>query len=137
MKSPVLLLLLIAASATLASSQKVLNEKTVRTPACGDPNDVVSKIALPKEGKVQNFSLDSVTKTKAGFVMKVNWGASLTHYEVHFNFRCRRSRFYLYRVKKISLLTTHPERGYWDTTKVKVIRIRNLPIEKFVMTRYL
>ena len=103
----------------------------------GTRDDLMSKINLPKEGEVQNFSVNSIKKTNVGFVIKTDWGASINHYEVHFSFRCRGDKFYLYRVKKISLLTRHPERGYWDTQKVKVTRIRNLPVEKFVMTRYL
>ena len=100
-------------------------------------DDLMSKINLPAESEVKNFSLDSVKKTKAGFEVQVDWGASMSHYEVHFSFRCKGNKFYLYRVKKVSLLTKHPDRGYWDTTKVKVTKVRNLPVEKFVMTRYL
>ena len=100
-------------------------------------DDLMSKIELPKEGEVKNFSVNSIKKTKVGFVIKTDWGASISHYEIQFNFRCKGNRFYLYRVKKISRLTKHPERGYWDTTKVKVTKIQNLPVEKFVMTRYL
>lgn len=110
----------------------------------GDPDDVnilvgdevIAKIELPKEGEAKNFQLDALKKTKAGFVIKVNWGASISHYEIQFNFRCKRNRFYLYRVKKVSLLTLHPDRGFWDTTVTKVTK-PNVPIEKFVMTRYL
>ena len=100
-------------------------------------DEVVSKIKLPKEGEVKNFSVNAVKKTKVGFVVKADWGASLSHYQIDLYFRCQRNRFYLYRVKKVSLLTRHPERGYWDTTKTKVTKIRNLPIEKVVITRYL
>lgn len=100
-------------------------------------DEVIAKIELPKEGEAKNFELDALKKTKAGFVIKVNWGASISHYEIQFNFRRKRNRFYLYRVKKVSFLTLHPERGFWDTKRVKVMKIRNLPIEKFVMTRYL
>ena len=97
----------------------------------------MSKITFPAESEVTNFGLDSVKKTKPGFEVQVDWGRSTYHYEVHFYFRCKRNNFYLYRVKHISLLTKHPERGFWDTTKVKVSKVRNLPVEKFVMTRYL
>ena len=99
-------------------------------------DEVVSKIKLPKEAEVKNFSLDSVEKTKLGFRIKTDWGGSLYHYEVQFDFRCKANSFYLYRVKKVSLLTTNPDRGFWDKTKTK-IRKPNLPIEKFVMTDYL
>lgn len=99
-------------------------------------DEVVSRIKLPKEGEVKNFSLDSVEKTKLGFQIKTNWGGSLYHYEVQFDFRCKANGFYLYRVKKVSLLTTNPDRGFWDKTKTKISK-PNLPIEKFVMTDYL
>ena len=100
-------------------------------------DEVVSKIKLPKEGEVKNFSLNSVEKTKLGFRIKTDWGGSLYHYEVQFDFRCKANSFYLYRVKKVSLLTTTPDSGtFWDKTKTKISK-PNLPIEKFVMTVYL
>ena len=99
-------------------------------------DEVISKIKLPKESEVKNFSLDSVEKTKLGFRIKTDWGASLYHYEVQFDFRCKANSFYLYRVKHVSLLTTNPDRGFWDKTKTKISK-PNLPIEKFVMTDYL
>ena len=110
----------------------------------GDPDDVnilvgddvVARIELPKEGEVKNFSVNDIKKTKSGFVIETDWGASMYHYEVQFDFRCRRKRFYLYRVTHVSLLTKHPEKGFWDTTVTKITK-PNLPIEKFVMTRYL
>ncbi|HKP83330.1 MAG TPA: hypothetical protein VJT69_14970 [Pyrinomonadaceae bacterium] len=100
-------------------------------------DEVVSKIKLPREGEVKNFSLDSVKKTRLGFQIKTDWGGSLYHYEVQFDFRCRANSFYLYRVKHVSLITTNPDSGpFWDKTKTK-IRKPNLPIEKFVMRDYL
>ena len=128
MKTAVLLFVLIAAATTASSQQVDCREAT------GD--DVLAKLELPTE-KVNNFSVNAVKKTKVGFVVKADWGASLSHYQIDLYFRCQRNRFYLYRVKKVSLLTRHPERGYWDTTKTKVTKIRNLPIEKVVITRYL
>lgn len=102
-------------------------------------DEVVSKIELPKESEVKNFQLDSIKKNKAGFEIKVNWGGTLYHYEVQFDFRCKANDFYLYRVTKVSLLTTNPDSGnFWDKRKSKVTRIQpNLPIAKFVMTDYL
>ena len=102
-------------------------------------DDVVSKIELPNDSGVKNFSLNSVEKTKAGFEIKVDWGSGLHHYEIQFNFRCKVNNFYLYRVKKDSFSTTNPDSGnFWDKKKSKVTKIEpNLPIEKFVMTDYL
>jgi|SRR5215216_2850348 len=103
-------------------------------------DEVISKIELPKsDSEAKNFSLDSVEKTKVGFEIKIDWGGSLYHYEIQFNFRCKDSNFYLYRVKKISFSTTNPDSGnFWDKKESKVTTIRpNLPIDKFVMTDYL
>lgn len=99
--------------------------------------DVVAKIELPTGSEVKNFLLDSIEQDDAGFVMKVNWGGGVYHYEVEFNFRCKANKFYLYRVKKVSLSTTNPDSGnFLDKSKTKVTK-PNLPIEKFVMIRYL
>ena len=100
-------------------------------------DEVVSKIKLPKEGEVKNFSLDAVEKTRLGFRIKTDWGGSLYHYEVQFDFRCKANSFYLYRVKKLSLITSNPDKGYfWDKQTIKVTK-PNLPIKRFVMTDYL
>ena len=152
-----------------ASAKKVVNEKTRRTFDCRNANDykfvevenpsrkkdsdagnptdwnivvgdeVISKIELPRESEVKNFSLDSIEKTKAGFEIKVDWGGGVYHYKIEFNFRCQENNFYLYRVKKVSLSTSNPDSGnFLDKKKAKVTRIEpNLPIEKFVMTNYL
>lgn len=102
-------------------------------------DDVVSKIELPKESEVKNFSLNSLEKTKAGFEMRVDWGGGVYHYEIQFNFRCKENKFYLYEVTKKSFSTTNPDSGnFLDKKKSKVTKIEpNLPIEKFVMTDYL
>ena len=102
-------------------------------------DDVVSKIKLPKESEVKNFSLNSTEKTKAGFEMRVDWGGGVYHYEIQFNFRCKVNSFYLYEVKKTSFSTTNPDSGnFLDKKESKVTTIEpNLPIEKFVMTDYL
>ena len=102
-------------------------------------DEVISRIELPKESEVKNFSLNSIEKTKAGFKLKTDWGGNRDHYEIQFNFRCQGKKFYLYRVKKISFSTTKPDSGnFWDKQKSKVTKIvPNLPIEKFVMTDYL
>ena len=101
-------------------------------------DEVISKIELPKESEVKNFSLNSVEKTKVGFEVRIDWGGNLNHYDIQFNFRCKRNKFYLYRVKKEYLSTTNPDSGnFWDKTETKVTRIPNLPIEKFVMINYL
>jgi hypothetical protein len=100
---------------------------------------VISKIELPKESEVKNFSLNSAEKTKSGFEIKVDWGGGVYHYEIQFNFRCRENKFYLYRVKKVSFSTTNPDSGnFLNKKKTKVTKVEpNLPIEKFVMTDYL
>src|SRR5690242_17925250 len=72
-------------------------------------DEIVSTIKLPKEGEVKNFSLDSMRKTRLGFQIKTDWGGSLYHYEVQFDFRCKANKFYVYRVKKISLSTTNSD----------------------------
>lgn len=102
-------------------------------------DEVISKIELPKESEVKNFSLGSIKKDKAGFEINVDWGSGVFHYEVQFNFRCRKNNFYLYRVTKASLSTTNPDSGnFLDKKDSKVTKITpNLPIEKFVMTDYL
>ena len=100
---------------------------------------VISKFELPKEGEAKNFQLDSVKKDKAGFEVRVNWGGGVYHYEIQFNFRCKAKNFYLYRVKHVSFSTKNPDSGsFLDQKKTKITRIEpNLPIEKFVMTKYL
>lgn len=127
-------LLVVGLDCRKPNEYRLVTEPTELTIVVGD--DVVARIELPKEGEVKNFGLDDFKKSKAGFVIRTDWGASISHYEVQFDFRCRRNRFYLYRVKHVSLLTVHPEIGYWDKRVVKVTK-PNLPIEKFVMTRYL
>ena len=103
-------------------------------------DDVISKIELPRvDSEVKNFSLNSIEKTKAGFEMRVDWGGGVYHYEIQFNFRCKKNNFYLYKVKKESLSTTNLDSGnFLDKKTSKVTRIEpNLPIEKFVMIDYL
>lgn len=150
------------------SVTKVVDEKAARTLDCRNANDyrfvavqnlnrvsnsgvipedlnivvgdiIVSKIELPKESEVKNFSLNSTEKTKAGFEMKVDWGGGVYHYEIQFNFRCKKNNFYLYKVKKESFSTTNLDSGnFLDKKTTKVTRIEpNLPIEKFVMIDYL
>ena len=152
-----------------ASDAKVANTKTAGTFDCRNPNaysfdvvtnpnrkkdsdpvipkdlnivvgnEVISKIELPKESEVKNFSLGSVKKDKVGFEIEVDWGGGVYHYEVQFNFRCKKNNFYLYSVRTVSLSTTNPDSGtFLDKKHSKVKRIEpNLPIEKFVMTDYL
>jgi len=152
-----------------SSVTKVVDEKTARTLDCRNANDyrfvevenanrkkdsvpvipkdlniivgdeVISKIELPTESEVKNFSLNPVAKTETGFEIKVQWGGGLYHYEIQFNFRCKENNFYLYEVKKVSFSTTTPDSGnFWDKEESKVTKIEpNLPIEKFVMTDYL
>ena len=152
-----------------ASVTKVVDEKTARTFDCRNANEyrfvvvenpnrkndsdpvipedlnivvsdeVMSKIELPKESEVKNFSLNSIEKNKVGFEIKVDWGGGLYHYEIEFNFGCKENNFYLYKVEKVSFSTTNPDSGnFWDKKKSKVTKIEpNLPIEKFVMTDYL
>jgi hypothetical protein len=102
-------------------------------------DDVVSKIKLPKESEVKNFSLNSIEKTKAGFKMKVDWRGCVYHHEIQFKFRCKKNNFYLYEVTKHSFSTTNIDSGnFSDKKESKVTKIEpNLPIEKFVMTDYL
>ena len=102
-------------------------------------DDIVSKIELPKESEVKNFSLNSTEKTKAGFEMRVDWGGGIYHYEIQFNFRCKKNNFYLYEVTKKSFSTTNPDSGnFLDKEESNETKIEpNLPIEKFVMTDYL
>ena len=152
-----------------ASVRKVANAKTAKTFDCRNANEyrlvvvenptrkndsdpvipkdlnivvgdeVISKIELPKESEVKNFSLGSIKKDKAGFELKVDWGGGVFHYEIQFNFRCKQNNFYLYRVSKVSLSTTNPDSGnFLDKKDSKVTKIApNLPIERFVMTDYL
>ena len=104
-----------------------------------DGSEVVSKLELPKESEVKNFSLNSVRRTETGFEVKVNWGGGLDHYELQFNFRCKANNFYLFKVKKERFSTTNPASGkFLDKKETKETRIEpNLPIGKFVMTDYL
>jgi hypothetical protein len=151
------------------SARKVVAKKPSRTLDCRNPNgysfvvvpnpnrkndsepvmpedlnivvgdEVVSTIELPKESEVKNFSLNSKEKTRAGFELKVDWGGSLDHYEIQFDFRCKSNNFYLYKVKKVSFSTTNPHSGnFWDKKKTRVTKIEpNRPIKKFVMGDYL
>ena len=152
-----------------SSVTKVVDEKTARTLDCRNANEyrfvvvenpnrkkdsdpvtpkdlnivvgdeVISKIELPKESEVKNFSLNSVEKTETGFEMKVEWGSSLYHYEIQFNFRCKENKFHLSEVRKESFSTTNPNSGnFLDKKESEVTKIDpNLPIERFVMTDYL
>ena len=101
-------------------------------------DEVIARIELPNS-KVNNFSLNSVEKTKAGFEVKVDWGGGVYHYEVQYNFRCKENNFYLYKVRRVSFSTKNPDSGnFLDIKRIKVIKIEpNLPIEKFVMSDYL
>ena len=101
--------------------------------------DVVVKIELPTGFEVRNFSLNSTKKTKNGFQMNTDWGGGLYHYEIQFDFKCKETNFYLYKVKKDSFSTTNPGSGnYWDKKETEEIKIEpNLPIEKFVISEYL
>ena len=155
--------------ATFQSASVVVNKKSARTFDCRNANEyrfaqvanpnrkresdpvipedvntvvgdeVISKIELPREPVVKNFSLNSIEKTKAGFEIKVDWGGGVYHYEIQFSFRCKQNNFYLYKVKKDSFSTTHPDRGnFLDKKESKVTKIEpNLAIEKFVMTKFL
>ena len=86
-------------------------------------DEVISKIELPKESEVKNFTLNSVEKTETGFEIKIAWGGGLYHYEIQFNFRCKENNFYLYEVKKASFSTTNPNNGNWDKEESEVIKI--------------
>jgi len=102
-------------------------------------DEIISKIELPKESEVKNFSLNSIQKNKAGFQIKVDWGGGLSHYEVQFKFRCEENNFYLYQVTKESFFTTKPDSGnFLDKRETKETKIApSLPIEKFLMIKYL
>jgi len=101
-------------------------------------DEVIARIELPNS-KVNNFSLGSVEKTKAGFEVKIDWGGGVNHYEVEYNFRCKENNCYLYKVRRVSFSTKNPDSGdFLDIRRIKVIKIEpNLPIEKFVMSDYL
>ena len=101
-------------------------------------DEVIAKIELPN-AEAKNFSLNSVEKTKVGFDVKVDWGGGVYHYEIQYNFRCKANHFYLYKVRKDSFSTKHPDSGnFLDIKRTKIIRLKpNLPIEKFVMSDYL
>jgi len=101
---------------------------------------VAAKIELPiPDSEAKNFSLNSVEKTKAGFVIKADWGGGVYHYEIQHNFRCRENNFYLYKVKIDSFSTRNPDSGnFLDKKETKEIKIEpNIPIEKFVMNDFL
>jgi hypothetical protein len=102
-------------------------------------DEIISKIELPKESEVKNFSLNSIQKNKAGFQIKVDWGDGRYHYEVQFKFRCEENNFYLYQVTKESFSTRNPDSGnFLDKKETKETKIEpSLPIEKFVMISYL
>ncbi len=101
-------------------------------------DEVMARIALPNS-TVNNFSLNSVEKTKGGFEVKVDWGGGVYHYEVQYHFRCKKNNFYLYKVRRVSFSTKNPDSGnFLDIKRTKVIRIDpNLHIDKFVMDDYL
>ena len=145
-----------------ATVAKVVDERSTRALDCNKPSEysflevqnpkrqhdrdlnivvgdeVIARIELPNS-KVNNFSLNSVEKTKAGFEVKVDWGGGVYHYEVQYNFRCKENNFYLYKVRRVSFSTKNPDSGnFLDIKRIKVIKIEpNLPIEKFVMSDYL
>ena len=102
-------------------------------------DEIVSKIELPKESEVKNFSLNAIQKNKAGFEIKVDWGGGLYHYELQFTFRCEVNNFYLHKVKKESFSTSNPDSGnFLDKKETKETKIEpGLPIEKFVILNYL
>jgi hypothetical protein len=151
------------------SVSNVVDEKTARTLDCRNPteyrlvvvensnrkkdsepvvprdlnivvgDEVISKIELPKESEAKNFSLNSIEKNEAGFEINVDWGSGVYHSEIQFEFKCKKSKFYLSKVTKRSFSTTNPDSGnFLDRKKTKVTRIEpNLPIEKFAMIDYL
>lgn len=102
-------------------------------------DEVISKIELPMESEVKNFSLNSIEKNNAGFEIQVNWGGALDHFEILFNFKCKENNFYLDEIRKESLSTTNPNSGNFlnkkdsKTTKIEP----NLPIQRFVMLDFL
>jgi hypothetical protein len=98
--------------------------------------EVAVKIELPTGLEVKNFSLSSAKKIKGGFQMNTEWGGSLHHYEIQFNFRFRENNFYLYKVRKDSFSTTNPNIEYLDKKETEETK-PNLPIEKFVVNDYL
>ena len=102
-------------------------------------NKLISTSELPNESEVKIFSLNSVKKKKSGFEINVDWGGGVYHYEIQFNFKCKETGFYLYRVTKESFSTSNPDSGTFLDKKVsKVTKIEpNLPIEKFLMIDYL
>ncbi|HJX92338.1 MAG TPA: hypothetical protein VJ372_17690 [Pyrinomonadaceae bacterium] len=102
-------------------------------------DEIISKIELPKESEVKNFSLNSIQKNKTGFQIEVDWGGGLYHYKLQFTFRCEENNFYLYKVRKESFSTTNPDSGnFLDKKETKETKIEpRLPIEKFVMGNYL
>src|SRR5882672_3788020 len=105
----VMLLILIAAgsvtnSATKATGQNksvpnVVDEKTARTFDCRNPTEyrlvVVENSNRKKESEAKNFSLNSIEKNKAGFEINVDWGSGVSHSEIRFDFKCKKSKFYL------------------------------------------
>ena len=92
---------------------------------------VLKAINLPGQ-EVNGFSLDSATKTKAGFEFSIEYG-SRYYYHKQFIFICRRNKFYLSRVIVDSFDKHNPEK--W---RIRVNRIKpNLPLEKFIVTNFM
>jgi hypothetical protein len=98
---------------------------------------VVAKIELPiPDSEAKNLSLNSVEKTKEGFMMDVDWGGWEYHYYLKYYFQCKSGNFFLYRIKKESIEGKDPgDLKNWIKKETKIEP--NLPIEKFVMTDYL
>ncbi len=106
--------------------------------------DVAKEIGLSGKVKIGVVTGDDILPRldeflEKGFEIKIDWGGSLYHYEIQYNFRCKEKKIYLYKVKTESFSTKNPDSGnYLDKKETKVTKIEpNLPIEKFVMTDYL
>ena len=101
-------------------------------------DEVISRLALLRgDTDAKNLSPNSIEKTKVGFEIKVDWGSGVDHYEIEYDFRCRKNGFYLYKVKKVTFWTSNRDSGtFLDRKKVKITK-PNLPLEKVVMTAYL
>jgi hypothetical protein len=93
---------------------------------------VVHTIKTPTGANWNNFALDGVKKTKAGFEISIEYG-SVIYYNKRFIFICRQHQFYLSKIIVESFNKHNPEK--WTR---RVIRVQPmLRVEKFSITDFM
>jgi hypothetical protein len=99
-------------------------------------NSIVGKIEVPTGWVVKNFSLNSMDKTRDGFVIGADWGGWQNHYELKYYFVCKDRNFFFYALKVNRINGKDPgDLSNWEKKEIKIEP--NIPIEKFSILDYL